>query len=142
MIMRTAPEPSTDKGKRIHQELRDLLETVAVQQAQSSTKRRHPEASFIHISLARGAPEGHDAPSILQLDNDGTTHRQEPSPVRSHHVENHNACLARGARGQTGQAKTNYTMMTVTWITTTNILGFGTYDIAQAQMPAARRSLQ
>jgi hypothetical protein len=31
MIMRMAPEPSTDDGKRIHQELRDLLETMAMQ---------------------------------------------------------------------------------------------------------------
>ena len=65
MIMRTAPEPSTDKGKRIHQELRDLLETVAVQQAQSSMERQHPEASFVHISSAHGAPEGHHVSSEL-----------------------------------------------------------------------------
>jgi hypothetical protein len=30
MIMWTAPEPSTDEGKRVHQELRDLLETMVV----------------------------------------------------------------------------------------------------------------
>jgi hypothetical protein len=39
LIMRMATEPSTNKGKRIHQELQDLLETTAVQQAQSSTER-------------------------------------------------------------------------------------------------------
>jgi hypothetical protein len=31
MIMRMAPEPSIDDEKRIHQELRDLLETTTVQ---------------------------------------------------------------------------------------------------------------
>ena len=31
MLMRTASEPSTDEGKHIHQELRDLLETAVVQ---------------------------------------------------------------------------------------------------------------
>jgi hypothetical protein len=34
MIMRMSPEPSIDDGKRIHQELRDLVETTVVQQAQ------------------------------------------------------------------------------------------------------------
>jgi hypothetical protein len=65
MIMRMAPEPSTDEGKRVHQELRDLLETATVQLAQSSIERRHPPASFAHISLARGAPEGLHAPNML-----------------------------------------------------------------------------
>jgi hypothetical protein len=32
MIMRTDPKPSTDEVKHIHQELRDMLETTAVQQ--------------------------------------------------------------------------------------------------------------
>ena len=65
MIMQTAPEPSTDEGKRVHKELRDLLEAVVVQQAQSSMERRHPEVSVIHISSACGAPEGHHASTML-----------------------------------------------------------------------------
>jgi hypothetical protein len=39
MIMRMAPESSTDEGKRVHQELWDLLETIAVQQVQSTAER-------------------------------------------------------------------------------------------------------
>jgi hypothetical protein len=65
MIMWTAPEPSTDEGKRIHQELRGLLETVMVQQTQSSIERRHPKASFVHISSAHSAPVGHHTSSAL-----------------------------------------------------------------------------
>jgi hypothetical protein len=61
MIMRTALEPSTDEGKRIHKELQDLLEAAAVQQAQNSAKRRHPKASVVHIFSTHGATEGHHA---------------------------------------------------------------------------------
>jgi hypothetical protein len=79
MTMRTVPEPSTDEGKRVHQELRGLLETTAVQQSQSSTERWHLEANFIHISLALSTPKGNHAPSMLWLGDGGTTRRREPS---------------------------------------------------------------
>jgi hypothetical protein len=39
MIMRMTREPSTNVGKCIHQELRDLLETTVVHQAQSFMER-------------------------------------------------------------------------------------------------------
>ena len=68
--MQMAPEPSTDEGKRVHKELRDLLETMAVQQAQSSVERQHPEASLMHISFTRGTPEGYHALSMLWHGND------------------------------------------------------------------------
>jgi hypothetical protein len=98
MIMQTAPEPSTDEGKHVHQELRDLLETTAVQQAQSFAERRHPEASLVHISSACGAPKGHHAPSELQLDDGGVVHRREISPACSRYIRNFNAHPTQGAR--------------------------------------------
>jgi hypothetical protein len=39
MIMRMATETSTNKGKHVHQELQDLLETTVAQQAQCSAER-------------------------------------------------------------------------------------------------------
>ena len=77
MIMRTAPEPLTYDKKHVHKELRDLLETTTVQQAQSSVGRRHPKASLVHISSAHGAPEGHRALDLLQLEDDGAACRWE-----------------------------------------------------------------
>ena len=65
MIMWMAPEPSTDEGKRVHQELHDPLETMAVQQAQSSMERQYPKASLVHISYMHGALEGYHTPSML-----------------------------------------------------------------------------
>ena len=40
MLVRAMPEPSTTEGRRVRGELRDLLETAAVQQAESSASRR------------------------------------------------------------------------------------------------------
>jgi hypothetical protein len=40
MLLRTMPEPSTTEGRRIQGELKDLLEDVAVRQAESSASRR------------------------------------------------------------------------------------------------------
>ena len=39
MLVRAMPEPSTTEGRRVRGELRDLLETAAVQQAESSASR-------------------------------------------------------------------------------------------------------
>ena len=36
MLVRAMPEPSTTEGRRVRGELHDLLETAAVQQAESS----------------------------------------------------------------------------------------------------------
>jgi hypothetical protein len=71
MIMRMAPEPSSDEGRHIHKELRDLLEAVAVQQAQSSVEKQHPKASIVLVSSAHGAPEGHPAQSGLRPAKNG-----------------------------------------------------------------------
>jgi hypothetical protein len=51
MLLRTMPEPSTTKGRRIQGELKDLLEDAAVRRAESSTSRR------------RGSPSEHRATS-------------------------------------------------------------------------------
>jgi hypothetical protein len=98
MIMWTVPEPSNNGGKHVHQELGDLLETVMVQQAQSSIERWHPETNLVHISFACGTPKGYHTPSMLWPSNDGATHRREPSLARSRYVGNHNARLAQGTR--------------------------------------------
>ena len=45
MLVRAMPEPSTTEGQRVRGKLRDLLETAAVQQAESSASRQHGGAS-------------------------------------------------------------------------------------------------
>jgi hypothetical protein len=40
MLLRTMPEASTTEGRRIHGELKDLLEDSAVRRAESSVSRR------------------------------------------------------------------------------------------------------
>jgi hypothetical protein len=90
MIMRMAPEPLSDEGRRIHKELRDLLEAAAVQQAQSSVEKRHPKASIMPVSSAHGAPEGHPAQSGLRPTKNGVAPGREPSLARSRFVGNHN----------------------------------------------------
>ena len=45
MLVQTMPEPSTTEGRWVRGELRDLLETAAVQQAESSTSRRRGAVS-------------------------------------------------------------------------------------------------
>jgi hypothetical protein len=98
MIMRMALDPSSDEGKRIHKELRDLLEAAAVQQAQSSVEKRHPKASVVPVSSAHGAPEGHPVQSGLRPAENGAAPGREPSLARSRFVRNHNANQARAAR--------------------------------------------
>ena len=53
MLLRTMPEPSTLEGRRVHGELRDLLETAAVQQAESSASRWHGGASNLPAAPPR-----------------------------------------------------------------------------------------
>jgi hypothetical protein len=55
-------------------------------------ERWHPEASLVHISSVRGAPEGHYAPSMLRLGDGGAVRRREPSLARSRYIGNFNAC--------------------------------------------------
>jgi len=61
MLVRAMPEPSTMEGRRVRGELRDLLETTAVQQAKSSVSRRRENISkrpSVHDRLK--APSVHD----------------------------------------------------------------------------------
>ena len=61
MLVRAMPEPSTTEGQRVRGELRDLLETATVQQAESSVSRRREDTSkrpSVHDHLR--APSVHD----------------------------------------------------------------------------------
>ena len=61
MLVREMPEPSTMEGRWVRSELRDLLETAAVQQAKSSASRQHENVSkrpSVHDRLK--APSVHD----------------------------------------------------------------------------------
>ena len=51
MLVRMMPEPSTTEGRWVHGELRDLLETAAVQQAESSASRWCGGASDLPTAL-------------------------------------------------------------------------------------------
>ena len=53
MLVRAMPEPSTAEGRRVRGELRDLLETAAVQQAESSASRRHGGVSNLPTAPPR-----------------------------------------------------------------------------------------
>jgi hypothetical protein len=55
MLLRTKPEPSTTKGRRIQGELKDLLEDAAIRRAKSSASRR------------RGCPSEHRATSSRHM---------------------------------------------------------------------------
>jgi hypothetical protein len=48
MLLRNMPEPSNPEARRAHDEIRGLLETAAMQQAESSASRRHGLASEQH----------------------------------------------------------------------------------------------
>ena len=77
MLVRAMPEPSTMEGRWVHNELRELLETAAVQQAESSAFRRHGGISNLPAApprqdreaLARPepnrAPIAHRVPVLL-----------------------------------------------------------------------------
>ena len=67
MLVRAMPEPSTTDGRRVRGELRDLLETTAVQQAESSSSRQCGDTSkwpSVHDRLK--APV---TPRVLALHN-------------------------------------------------------------------------
>jgi hypothetical protein len=55
MLLRTMPEPSTTKGRRIQGELKDLLENAVVRRAESSASR------------GRGGPSKHHATSFRRM---------------------------------------------------------------------------
>ena len=82
MLVQTMPEPSTMEGRWVRGELRDLLETAAVQQVESSASRCHGGALELPTApprqdreaLARPeparAPIAHRVPVLLdRLDN-------------------------------------------------------------------------
>ena len=67
MLVHAMPEPSTTEGRRVRGKLWDLLETAAVQQAESSTSQR------------RGATS--DLPSAPHIQNREAAVRPEPARV-------------------------------------------------------------
>ena len=61
MLVRAMPEPSTTEGRWVRGELRDLLDTTAVQQAESSVSRQREDTlkwPSVHDCLR--APSVHD----------------------------------------------------------------------------------
>ena len=67
MLVRVMPEPSTTEGRWVRGELRDLLETAVVQQAESSASRRRGAAS--------------DLPSAPRWHNGEAAVRPEPAQM-------------------------------------------------------------
>jgi hypothetical protein len=53
MLLRAMPEPSTTEGRRIQGELKNLLEDVAVQRAESSASRRQGYPSEHRVATSR-----------------------------------------------------------------------------------------
>jgi hypothetical protein len=53
MLLRAMPEPSTTEGRRIHGELKNLLEGAAVRRAESSASRRQGYPSEHHVATSR-----------------------------------------------------------------------------------------
>ena len=73
MLVRMMPEPSTTEGRQVYGELWDLLETAAVQQAESSASRwrggasDHPMAPHWQDREASVRPEPARAPTINRV---------------------------------------------------------------------------
>jgi hypothetical protein len=53
MLLRTMPEPSTTKGRRIQGKLKDLLENAVARRAESSASRRRGWPSEHHVASSR-----------------------------------------------------------------------------------------
>jgi hypothetical protein len=53
MLLRTMPEPSTTKGRRIQGELKDLLEGAAIRRSKTSSSRRRADPSEHHVASSR-----------------------------------------------------------------------------------------
>jgi hypothetical protein len=89
MLLRAMPEPSTTEGRRIHGELKNLLEGAAVRRAESSTSRRQGYPSEHHAATSRFMREA----SV----HTGRTHNTAPvAPGRlgnEHHPRDRHAHL-------------------------------------------------
>ena len=72
MLVRAMPEPSTTEGRRVRGELRDLLETAAVQQAESSASRWRGGASNLLTAPPR---QDREAPARPDPDRAPIAHR-------------------------------------------------------------------
>ena len=103
MLVRAMPEPSTTEGRRVRGELRDLLETDVVQQAESSASRRREDTSkrpSVHDRLK--APSVHDRLSDrreAQDDHDVVSRRRchdDDGPAQGYHPH-------RGGRYDSGE---------------------------------------
>jgi hypothetical protein len=88
MLLRTMPEPSTTKGRRIQGELKDLLEDAAVRRAESSTSRR------------RGCPSEHRATSsrCMREASVRTERTRDEAPVAPDRLDSEQHCHDRRAR--------------------------------------------
>ena len=82
MLVCAMLEPSTMEGRRVRGELRDLLETAAVQQAESSASRRHGGASNLPTAPPR---QDREAPARPEPDQAPIPHRV---PVLLDHLSN------------------------------------------------------
>ena len=73
MLVRAMPKPSTTEGRRVRGKLQDLLETTAVQQAESSASQRCRGTSDLPTALpwqdreASAHPEPARAPTINRV---------------------------------------------------------------------------
>ena len=89
MLLRTKPEPSTTKGRRIQGELKDLLEGAAVRRAESSASRRQGYPSEHRTATFRFMREA----SV----HTGRTRNTAPAALgrlgNEHHHRNHRAHL-------------------------------------------------
>jgi hypothetical protein len=54
MLLRSCPEPANSEERRVRQQLKTLLEAVAVQQAERSTSRRRSERGRAGAPFAHG----------------------------------------------------------------------------------------
>jgi hypothetical protein len=54
LLLRGCPEPATSEERRVRQQLKELLEAVAAQQAESSASRQHSERGRAGVPSAHG----------------------------------------------------------------------------------------
>ena len=117
LLLRAMPEPSTPKGRRVRQGLRDLLEQAVVQNTESSTSQshgarhpgvnplliRHQQCKARHPLTREGAPKPHPSTNAS-----GPTWTREP-PLRLD-----DTTRMRPSLGATGRAEAGGTTPTTT----------------------------
>jgi hypothetical protein len=89
MLLRVMPEPSTTEGRRIQGELKNLLEDVAVRQAESSASRRQGYPSEHHAATSRFMRE-----ALIHIGRTRNTAPAAPGRLdNEHHHRNRRAHL-------------------------------------------------